>query len=1093
MNPVTSNIIAASAGTGKTYKLASRFISLLALGYPPEKLIALTFTRNAAGEFRRNILRDLAKGAESEVGADALKQRILTTLRGAGSSDIPLSPQDIPDMILDRGRFRELLRTLVRKLSHLHLCTLDSFFSKLVSTNCMSLGFPEVNLMSDPEKMKMRKAALHAMIDRGSEPENEGALLELCENISEESSKTIFSVLEENVADFFVLYEDTKERAGEIWGDIAQFGFDDERVLRELQNDRDYPSERRYLAAFIEEREREIAELADSVAGKGPGKLNLRDVKSCKGIAGKLRSYLAGEKQKNNVPKGFGALLYGGGTGERGIDELMDVIRKTRDVVTWMPVVRKTRAMVRLMQEYETHYARDVVASGKLVFDDMPRLVAEKLLNGDNPGAISDIAYRLDGQLSHWMLDEFQDTSPAQWRALKVLLEEIRDEVVAGKNLCAERSIFVVGDEKQSIYGWRGATPQLFSYLRNKEDGWEALQFSPQNESFRSTEAIMGEVKEVDGIRYGFVNELFAKLACVLTTDISEEFTSHTVAQCNMGKPGYVRVQYSPTGDGTCLDAMCERMLSILTDELHFTEKKITVAILVRSNENVRAICRWFHSNSDLPIISMSDEKLSGSSLLGECLLHFFRWLRHPVSTHCLAMAKFSPLHVVDGEADDAILWKRWRGLLETEGYARVVELLTNGTEAPEDAEGRDREEMTVHDWLNEARAYDAEGGSLDDWLLRIANLLTKANASEGCIHVMTFHKSKGLGYDAVLLPFSSCFPVYSGGIPFFENVLHEKDRAEVTGMVLNPGVNDKDVPSSPYRQLIEKTQKELMKEALHVLYVAVTRAKRANYILLNENAYTDSYSKLIGDALMPIDGNASERKPSEQVLEWGNSDWVESMPQRDAVAVSRRVSLAPPTERRRKFAPSEAHALSPDTDAVYTDAGAALFGTSVHALFEQIEWINDSELPAWVASPQSPEECSVVAALREPSVRALFTRREGQRVYREQGIETIRNQRGADVWVSGTIDRLILTGSKGRVIDAHVIDFKTDIRFGASPEEQLALLREKHSAQLNTYCELIAEIFPDAAVHATIVSCPRDGAQATSFDVPVSCPSEEK
>ncbi len=1090
MKSVTSNIIAASAGTGKTYKLASRFISLLALGYAPERLIALTFTRNAAGEFKRKILQALADGAESAAGAESLKQRIISTLSG---TDVPLCPDGIREEELTQERFCELLSELVRKLSHLHLCTLDSFFSKLVNTNCLRLGFPEVSLMSEAEEMKMRKAALRAMIDQGSKPENEGALLDLCENISEGSKKTIFSVLEKNVAEFFALYRDTEVSAQNVWGKIDVFGFDDGSVLRELQKNRDSASEKRYIEDLLDKRKEEIEEKAEALRGKYPEKLNGTAVNSCKGVVNKLRSYYRdGIRPADFIGKSLGPCLYGGPTGVRAIDELMHLIRSTRDTVTWMPVVRRTRAILRLMENYGERYDRDVMASGKLVFDNMPRLVAEKLLNDGNPGAVSDIAYRLDGQLDHWMLDEFQDTSPAQWRALKVLLEEIRDEVAQDEeHLCAERSIFVVGDEKQSIYAWRGATPQLFSYLRRGKDGWRALQPSEQYESYRSTEAIMGEEKEVNGVRYGFVNELFEKLfdrfPHLSEGEQREEFFSHSVAKCNEGKPGYVRVE-SPEAPQesteTVLETMCARMFDILTEELNFKERKITVAILVRSNDDVRSICQRFHScHPDLPVISMSDEKLSGSSLLGECLLHFFRWLQHPTSTHCLAMAKLSPLHVSDREVsagknsdkgESGRLWKRWRGILEAEGYARVVQLLTDGLQAPE---GPGSEEMTAHDWLNEARAFDADGGTLDDWLLHIDNLSTKAHPADACIHVMTFHKSKGLGYDAVFLPFNGANAVYSRGVSIFRKVLpYEKDRVEVIGMVLNPGVNDRHVPESPYRKLIEGEREKLMKEALHVLYVAVTRAKRANYILLNPKVNAGSYSKLISDALAMDDAS--------RMREWGVKDWVTDMPVREPVSKKEQMPLIPPVERRRKSVPSKEADSSSDAGSGASPANfeAAQFGTDVHALFEQIEWLDAARLPDWVAHPQSPEECVVAAALNEPSIRALFTRREGLSVYREQGIESIRRQNGADVWVSGTIDRLILTEVDGQVTDAHVIDFKTDIRPDAPPEEQSSQLRERHRAQLNAYCELIARIFPDAVVHATIVSCPRNRAEPTAL-----------
>ena len=77
-------LISASAGTGKTYQLSLRFLGLLALnsGNHPERLIAITFTRKAAGEFKDRILTDLAAGATDEAGAARLKERLWAVIKG---------------------------------------------------------------------------------------------------------------------------------------------------------------------------------------------------------------------------------------------------------------------------------------------------------------------------------------------------------------------------------------------------------------------------------------------------------------------------------------------------------------------------------------------------------------------------------------------------------------------------------------------------------------------------------------------------------------------------------------------------------------------------------------------------------------------------------------------------------------------------------------------------------------------------------------------------------------------------------------------------------------------------------------------------
>ena len=113
MPPLTNMLISASAGTGKTYQLSLRFLGLLALnsGNHPERLIAITFTRKAAGEFKDRILTDLAAGATDEAGAARLKERLWAVIKGTdGEPGLwPGAPEAWKEENLHRERFLHLL------------------------------------------------------------------------------------------------------------------------------------------------------------------------------------------------------------------------------------------------------------------------------------------------------------------------------------------------------------------------------------------------------------------------------------------------------------------------------------------------------------------------------------------------------------------------------------------------------------------------------------------------------------------------------------------------------------------------------------------------------------------------------------------------------------------------------------------------------------------------------------------------------------------------------------------------------------------------------------------------------------------------
>ena len=148
---IQSTMIRASAGSGKTWQLANRFLDLMVLGVVPEKIIALTFTRKAAGEFAGRIMTRLAEGAASEEGAAELARELEVVLRG--NDEIPAlltgveSDWSLP--VMDAAFFQTKLKELVEVLNRLALATLDSYFVRIVRNFSLELGLSGFDLMED--------------------------------------------------------------------------------------------------------------------------------------------------------------------------------------------------------------------------------------------------------------------------------------------------------------------------------------------------------------------------------------------------------------------------------------------------------------------------------------------------------------------------------------------------------------------------------------------------------------------------------------------------------------------------------------------------------------------------------------------------------------------------------------------------------------------------------------------------------------------------------------------------------------------------------------------------------------------------------
>ena len=116
-------------------------------------------------------------------------------------------------------------------------------------------------------------------------------------------------------------------------------------------------------------------------------------------------------------------------------------------------------------------------------FEDLPRLFAA----GRDGGHIDDVTFRLDTRISHVLLDEFQDTSLAQWDVMRPFAEECQ-----ASN--GEKTFFCVGDVKQAIYGWRGGVSEIFDAVHATMPGLESRSLT---KSFRSCPIVIETVNQV--------------------------------------------------------------------------------------------------------------------------------------------------------------------------------------------------------------------------------------------------------------------------------------------------------------------------------------------------------------------------------------------------------------------------------------------------------------------------------------------------------------------------------------------------------------------------------------------------------------------
>lgn len=1086
---ISGNLIAASAGTGKTYQLTSRFVALLALGARPEKMIALTFTKKAAGEFRNRIFQALSDGALGKPDHDfpernGMAARVWETWTGLhlnadkslteSSNPVALYPAAIPMLkrAVAQGRFpeqltpipgepalpqltaeffAELLLRVLSKSSDLQLSTLDSFFNRVVAADIHRAGLSSVSPMNALQQQRATRTALLAMLAESEKSSHhESALITLLSSIAEDKGGALLDLLENNVNTYLSLYKEFPRKAP--WGNPIPFG------LPDCSDASLMPDEE------VESIQREINELVESISWKKPRSYVKRTLST---VATKIRQ---GEFKASDS---FNAWLneneqYLAPDAELERDyQLRELVKKVQTACARLflrSVQERSIAMHELLGKYYSAYRESILREGLCTFDDIKQ-GARQLLGQNAADDDSGIALNLTTKLDHWMLDEFQDTDPVQWEILSNLLKENAQY--------PDKSLFVVGDKKQSIYSFRGASAELFEQLRGTipaKDGYDWQKHGLTNSSLKESRRSVPEIMK-------FTNLVFEQNA-----EVDKEFSQHSSHASNGDKKGYVRISILPKDKAEqTLQNACQAIGDIL-EELTETSGQgirrlkngISVAILLRKGDTARSIVSWLRRyKPQIPVQLVEDSPLAEASPLGELLLSFFLWLREPADKYRYNVLKASPLGRImqledeSGRLTRSAVWDSWMNSLNTRGYAALIQELT--TYLPK----LDSRRM-LDEWLEEAVRFDAAGGSLDEWLLHMRTCCRKENGSAQFVQVMTMHKSKGAEFDAVILPFLGSKAVdqpRAEGIPYFISEAQE-------GILVHPGTA---AERQFWPQLLdyEGTWKQARRDdSYNLMYVALTRARYANYLLLPEQGkeICQKESDWILEALKAKQIEATPDAPTE----FGHTDWYLQKTAREnqATAPQALKPLGEAKKDRNRLSPSAmAGESSPEKvqDAELSgDSAGAEFGTRVHGCFEQISWLN-APLPSWLQNPESEAQQVVTAALQEPDVVALFTAQPGQEVYNEQSIEAINSR---NEWVSATIDRLILTNDEqGRVTAAHIIDFKTN-----KPGEREGYTRFEdwltahYAGQMIEYRKLIAAAFnlPAAAITLSLISCPK-------------------
>jgi len=495
INPEANIAVFASAGSGKTHLLVHRILKLLLNGVEPSHILAITFTRKAAAEMRERLMKILAEWATAD------DTQVKTTLKSL------LHPDDDASIAKARKLYEELLFSEYE----IRITTFHAFCQDILKRFAIHAGVPagfRVAETNDELKLEARKK-LFKIAQHGDNQKLSRAIFTLLQHCSTVNNvNEVLDTFIDSRSDWLSFTENQSnpiEYAEQclnklIFPTQTEKNQDLSVLIPALQEyityisahkTKTYQSYCEQLSTFLVHAQPEKEHLNIILPVFFTSKMEKREIKPSK----TLEKNLGADKTQNLITL-HNAI-------SEKISNHLDTIKKEKLIEfnqAWF------YAGHHLLKEYQ-----DLKFSQHtLDFDDL-EWYTYLLLNQHDSAAW--IQYKLDQHIQHILIDEFQDTNPTQWYLIFPLLSELA--IDSHNN---HRSLFFVGDAKQSIYGFRRANSDL--QLTAAEWATENLnaELLETDDSYRSSPAIIN-----------FVNKIFSQQGIELNN-----FNAHQAVQSNL-------------------------------------------------------------------------------------------------------------------------------------------------------------------------------------------------------------------------------------------------------------------------------------------------------------------------------------------------------------------------------------------------------------------------------------------------------------------------------------------------------------------------------------------------------------------------------
>ena len=477
-DPDISAWAAANAGSGKTHVLTQRVIKLLLRGEDPAKILCITFTKAAAATMATRVFDTLAQWTAYDDAA--LDKAIL---------DIGAKPD-----AGTRKRARQLFALALETPGGLKVQTIHAFCTRLLHQFPFEAGIGAgFEVMDDATQSQMLESlGLEVMLEGAANPETQlGRALAIA--IRAAADQTFQGLIREAVNRRDEIVE-WVARAGSVDNAVGELsdalGIDANESAGSLL-------ERVLAEAAIAHPE--WPDLADVLVAGGKSYAERAD--NLRLARDRLADYIgvfctkSRERRKNLVTK---ALRDAHPEWAHRLEQEQDRVCHLLGLQRAAECRDRTRALVTVAHEVINRYRAAKMRRGMLDYDDL----IDRTLGLFRRTSAAWVLYKLDLGINHILLDEAQDTSPKQWEIVQTLVSEF--VAGAGARGSKKRTLFVVGDDKQSIFSFQGAAPEKFNDMRRNFEGaftaaaleWRTV---PLLTSFRSSEIVLDAVDKVFG------------------------------------------------------------------------------------------------------------------------------------------------------------------------------------------------------------------------------------------------------------------------------------------------------------------------------------------------------------------------------------------------------------------------------------------------------------------------------------------------------------------------------------------------------------------------------------------------------------------